>query len=133
MNNNGRHGHDDESQRTAKRQQLLRTVRALYSLKNQLEPRDRQLLHRPEERYAYARPTETRIWNNIVQPTIFGLLDITKLPDGNHGNAVPLPNAMLLTELTLGTVPGPCTAMLESEPVNWTIVFNPVVDTSDDI
>ena len=43
------HGHDDASQRTAERQHLLHTIRALYSLKDQLEPLNQRLLHWQEE------------------------------------------------------------------------------------
>ena len=85
------HGHDNASQRTAERQHLLRTVRALYSLKDQLEPHDQRLLHRQEERYASYRPSEILIWIRTVLPTILRILDIKKLPDDDPGNVNPPP------------------------------------------
>ena len=74
--NQATHGHDDASQRASERQHLLRTVRALYSLKDQLEPHDQRLLHRQEERYASYRPSEILIWIRTVLPTILRILDI---------------------------------------------------------
>jgi hypothetical protein len=86
------HGHDDASQKAAERQHLLRTVRALYRLKDKLEPHDQRLLHRQEERYATYRPSEILLWIRTVQPTILRLLDITTLPDDDPNNDDPPPS-----------------------------------------